>query len=231
VKAADFGTNGYKLVETIRDLEGTVPSVVNDESHKPPDDEALRKQVEEFLNSLNIQPETIDSRSSAPQHTRLVDFSHSQNVPKVLDLHTVNMVLLDAVSHGLGTFVMYCRQQDLGDMWEELLEDELKPPWEAHHVLNIIIRHSTTFWHIFDRGLVQEARALVRLLRPSSFNVHYHECVVIVLKLLHAAEIAFSKPFDGDAPDPATVPNFVSLGDAKVAIHSSIDSVNSLLLQ
>ena len=229
VKAADFGTNGYKLVETIRGLEVKGASLVHDKNQKAPDDEARRNQVEEFLSSLNIHPETSD-KSFAPQHTGVIDVNHAQDVPKNLDLHTVNMVLLDAISHGLGTFVMYCRQQDLGDMWEELLEEELKPPWEAHHVLNIIIRHSTTFWHIFDRSLVQEARALVRLLRPSSFNVHYHECVVIILKLLHAAEIAFSKPFDGDAPDPATVPNFVSLGDAKAAIHSSIDSVNLLFL-
>eukprot|EP00889_Picochlorum_renovo_P008242 jgi/Picre1/35272/NNA_002734.t1 len=121
------------------------------------------------------------------------------------------MLIIDAIAHGLGTVVMYFRQQDLGECGRNS-EDELKPPWEAPQVLKVMIRHSTTFWHIFDRNLTQDAKVLLRYLHFRAFEAHAHDCVLIVMRLLHASQAAFSKPFDGEAPAPATVPNFVSLG-------------------
>jgi len=56
--------------------------------------------------------------------------------------------LKDIISHSMGKVVMYFRQQDLGELWLELLEDELKPPWDAMQTLRVIVRHNTTFWSV-----------------------------------------------------------------------------------
>ena len=148
-------------------------------------------------------------------------------------LHTKSAVsrpvIVDAVQHGLGAFVRYMRQQDLGDLWDELLEDELKwPGWEASDVLKVLTRHSSTFWGAFDRRLLDEAKTLLRYMSPSRFDAHAHECAIIAKKLLNAAYSAFSRPVadtQTEAPDPLSVHGFISLGDAKVAVRESIDAL------
>jgi hypothetical protein len=135
----------------------------------------------------------------------------------------------DAVQHGLGAFVRYMRQQDLGELWDDLLEDELKwPGWEAGDVLKVLTRHSSTFWGVFDRHLLDEAKTLLRYLHPSRFDAHAHECVIVTRKLLNAAYAAFSRPateVQTEAPDPATIRGFISLGDAKAAVKESIEGL------
>ena len=134
----------------------------------------------------------------------------------------------DAVQHGLGAFVRYMRQQDLGDLWDDLLEDELKwPGWEASDVLKVLTRHSSTFWGVFERKLLDDSKTLLRFLHPARFDAHAHECVIITKKLLHASYAAFSKPVSESqtAPDPSTIRGFISLGDAKAAVKESIETL------
>ena len=98
-----------------------------------------------------------------------------------------------------------------------LLEDELKwPGWEASDVLKVLTRHSSTFWGVFERKLLDDSKTLLRFLHPARFDAHAHECVIITKKLLHASYAAFSKPVSESqtAPDPSTIRGFISLGDA-----------------
>ncbi|KAI8108056.1 hypothetical protein M9434_006087 [Picochlorum sp. BPE23] len=219
IKAVEFATNGKKLVEKI-EVEHSI-SMPGESAVTNKSDTGVH-EMEQLLSRVVDTKHVEEPRSS-------VVVQAVQSPPHVLSMHDLHMLIIDAIAHGLGTVVMYFRQQDLGDMWEELLEDELKPPWEAPQVLKVMIRHSTTFWHIFDRNLTQDAKVLLRYLHFRAFEAHAHDCVLIVMRLLHASQAAFSKPFDGEAPDPATVPNFVSLGQAKKAIEDSISSINSFI--
>ena len=204
----------------------------------------VSREVEDFLSSLQLQasgpPErhhhhnqrgqTPQARSQQPFQSAPDRRSHHEAMEV---LHTKSAVsrpvIVDAVQHGLGAFVRYMRQQDLGDLWDELLEDELKwPGWEASDVLKVLTRHSSTFWGAFDRRLLDEAKTLLRYMSPSRFDAHAHECAIIAKKLLNAAYSAFSRPVadtQTEAPDPLSVHGFISLGDAKVAVRESIDAL------
>lgn len=220
VKAVEFAGNGKRLAEKIGQVQTEHRLLVPGDGDMTEKDDVkdTGRGMEQLLSRvMEINDRTEHLRGSA------VPVAEQPSVASVHDLH---MLVNDAISHGLGTVVMYFRQQDLGDMWEELLEDELKPPWEAPQVLKVMIRHSTTFWNIFDRNLTEDARILLRYLHPRAFEAHAQDCVLLVMRLLHASQAAFSKPFDGEAPDPATVPNFVSLGQAKKAVEDGITSIN-----
>ena len=93
-----------------------------------------------ILTPKNTTPDSNDFGGHLGQQDDHAALQESNSLG--LELDTIKRI----ISHSLGTFVMYFRQQDLGDMWQELLEDELKPPWNALQVLKIILRHSTTFW-------------------------------------------------------------------------------------
>lgn len=231
-------------IQCDRNIEGPVAAqgVTNTDAIKPTKNPAtpLSKEVEDFLSSLQLQasePPNLphahsshptgqnihqDLRTSRPRHDA-VDGSETKSIIAL-------PVIVDAVQHGLGAFVRYMRQQDLGDLWDDLLEDELKwPGWEASDVLKVLTRHSSTFWGVFDRRLLDEAKTLLRYLHPSRFDAHAHECAIIAKKLLNASYSAFSKPISEtqtDPPDPATVRGFISLGDAKAAVKESIDALD-----
>lgn len=222
IKAVEFATNGKKLVEKLSQIEAEHSSSMLGDSDEKIKNNTEHNDMEHLLSRV------VDTRHVEQPKSSVVVQAVQSPAPLV-SMHDLHMLITDAIAHGLGTVVMYFRQQDLGDMWEELLEDELKPPWEAPQVLKVMIRHSTTFWHIFDRNLIQDAKVLLRYLHFRAFEAHAHDCVLIVMRLLHASQAAFSKPFDGEAPDPATVPNFVSLGQAKKAIEDSIARINSFI--
>lgn len=201
----------------------------------------VSKEVEDFLASLQLQGSVPDLSGDRP-HVRGVNQRHqirdmmssmqstlsTTKMPIASSTAAPLPVVTYAVQHGLGAFVRYLRQQDLGDLWDDLLEDELKwPGWEAGDVLKVLTRHSSTFWSVFDRHLLDDAKTLLRYLHPSRFDAHAHECTIIARKLLHAAYEAFSKPLtDTDAPDPATICGFLSLGDARAAVTESIEKLS-----
>ena len=216
--------------------------------------ETASREVENFLLSLQLQSSEPPDRPRADRHPHPPHQRHDPHQSGAREplqsLHglagarphqeamevfhtTTNLsrpVIVDAVQHGLGAFVRYMRQQDLGDLWIDLLEDELKwPGWEASDVLKVLTRHSSTFWGAFDRRLLDEAKTLLRYISPSRFDTHAHECAIIAKKLLNAAYSAFSRPLadsQTEAPDPLTVPGFISLGDAKCAVKESIDALD-----
>jgi rRNA-processing protein FCF1 len=237
IKAADLGRSGDALVKTLTSIESqgsNAPVQANRSSlnglHEYEEEKDITQEVESFLNSLHIQP-----KSSPPKRTTFSTEQHITLHPTYTDEEPsddedVRNTLEYAIQHGLGSFVMYCRQQDLGDLWEDLLEDELKPPWEVSQVLKIIMRHSSTFWSVFDRRLLSEVKTLLYCIHPSRFTSHISQCVDIVNRLLLAAEAAFSKPINemNEPPDPSSVPHFISLGDAKAAVAQGKKKLDTL---
>jgi len=205
-------------------------------------------EVEDFLSSLQLQasaPElprdpvantranhAVGPNSHRSTHHRATHSAHDHETHDRDDQtdhrRLSRSAVADAVQHGLGAFVRYMRQQDLGDLWDDLLENELKwPGWEASDVLKVLTRHSSTFWGVFERKLLDDSKTLLRFLHPARFDAHADECVIITKKLLHASYAAFSKPVSESqtAPDPSTIRGFISLGDAKAAVKESIETL------
>lgn len=236
IKAADFGRNGDALVKKLDSGDVSViqeghNAFENASSQKEQGD--LTKEVENFLHTLHIQAESSPPKKSIQATDSVLSHASHDHGHEftTADSEEVKRALEYAIQHGLGSFVMYCRQQDLGDLWEDLLEDELKPPWEAIQVLKVITRHSTTFWSVFDRSLLADVKTLLRDMHQSRFALHLTTCITIVSKLLHAAEAAFLKPINemNEPPDPSTVPNFISLGDTKLAITEAKMSLDAII--
>lgn len=238
IKAADLGRNGDALVKALGCIEDNFDTCRKNTTEQSSTDACTRddekditKEVELFLNTLHIQPQSSTSPKRTVQHSHQRD--HVYNSHDLDDQEAfhgdVKHSLEYAIQHGLGTFVMYCRQQDFGDLWEDLLEDELKPPWDFSTVLKVIMRHSSTFWSVFDRTLLADLRTLLHYMHPSRFTNHARQCVDIVTRLLLAAQAAFSKPINemNEPPDPSSVPQFVSLGDAKAAVFDSISMLQT----
>ena len=137
------------------------------------------------------------------------------------------------VERFLAPGVKYFRQQDLGDLWVEMLEEELRPPWGPPDVLRVLNNHSTTFWDILSREELQWARAAERHLRlrperrqdaGSATARHLH---AIMGSLLAGLERPRSN--GTDAPDPSEIPFFVSLGDARAALQAGLAELAPLL--
>lgn len=244
--------DGEGIVGASVSVPGTYAADGTKPKETPPPTGTASREVEDFLSSLQLQASEPQERLRADHHRRQPHELHRPRQPHdphqpvqglpnrqkhhqaIEVFHTTSNVsrpvIVDAVQHGLGAFVRYMRQQDLGDLWVELLEDELKwPGWEASDVLKVLTRHSSTFWGAFDRHLLDEAKTLLRYINPSRFDSHAHECSIIAKKLLNAAYSAFSRPVadtQTEAPDPLTVPGFISLGDAKMAVKESIAALD-----
>jgi rRNA-processing protein FCF1 len=216
IKAVEVDGSVDRFVATVEERDGG--QGCDDASNVEQNTSKASQEVEDFLGTLKLQP--APDFHPVPQ-TAVVEGKKKPSFE----------VVADAIQHGLGAFVMYARQQDLGELWEDLLEDELKPPWEAAQVLKVLTRHSSTFWGIIDRRILEDAKVLLRYLHQSRFSAHAHECLIIAKKLLNASYTAFGKPLVdslSEAPDPATIHGFVSLGDAKAAILESIESLSDV---
>lgn len=168
--------------------------------------------------------------------------------------HTDPLYRLESIiERCLAPAIKYYRQQDLGDLWIEMLEERSRPPWRASIVLDVLYSHSTTFWEYLARKDLEQARELERYLKREHYGKKKHEHTLgykhqqdggepmysqvtvdgmlaedilrnLLLKLLQGLD----KPRHdgGDPPNPAEVPDFISLGDAKGALQEGLDELD-----
>jgi hypothetical protein len=99
-------------------------------------------------NALLSQPGLPGHRGLQEARTRLDDPppSASYSAAELAD------ELACLVATALTPVVKYHRQQDLGDLWEEMLEEELRPPWSGAAAVRVINNHSTSFWWVAVGG-------------------------------------------------------------------------------
>lgn len=143
---------------------------------------------------------------------------------------SAGQVLVEVIERCLGPGIKYYRQQDLGDLWLELLEDKLKPPWSAADVLSVLCRHSSTFWKVLTRQELNSVRQLAKWLHDRRRNLVAGPPAVkpaeLIVALLQGLRRGLDSPTKGDAPDPSTVPDFISLGDARAALEEGIAKIS-----
>lgn len=150
--------------------------------------------------------------------------------------------VISAVSSIIQTYLVpaiaYYRQQDLGDLWVELLEEELRPPWDASAVLKVIIRHETTFWGIFSEnkkhflGIVRKLEVMLRKYSRCPSEVPDPDAIVAMescLELFVVLQRGLETPLSDTPPDPSSVPDFVSFGQARGALMEGISKLTVLL--
>eukprot|EP00890_Picochlorum_soloecismus_P001140 jgi/Picsp_1/2026/NSC_05492-R1_pinc domain-containing protein len=208
IRAVDFAVSRRKLTQTLLDLEEKLG------------------QVRQHAEKLGTNHEMISGhqqifdREKKNEQVGLPTIEHEPAlIERMISPREQYEAIQSIIVDSLGTFVMYIRQQDLGELWEELLEDELKPPWDAHQVLRVIIRHNTPFWDVFDRHAMGQINVLLRSLKKATFDVFREQCLQILIHLLKLSNDAFGKCLTDTAPDPALIEGFVSLGDAKQAVE------------
>ena len=246
IRAVDFAVSRRKLTQKLLELEEKLEQVRQHEATK--DNGKQPEPISGHQNYFDRKRKTErDSSSSLPKN------EHEQAMlEKIISSREQYEAVQSIIVSSLGTFVMYIRQQDLGELWEELLEDELKPPWDAHQVLRVIIRHNTPFWYvfdtcilpnnattsihstrylqcrdIFDRHAMGQINVLLKSLKKSTFDVFREQCLHILMHLLELSEKTFGKCLTNIAPDPALIEGFVSLGDAKQAVEYGIRKLSA----
>jgi rRNA-processing protein FCF1 len=165
IRAVDFAVSRRRLTQTLLNLEAKLEQARRHEAtkgnEKQPDAMSGHKHYFE--------------RNGKTEQANLLKFQHE---PTIIEkqispreqYESVQSIIVDS----LGTFVMYIRQQDLGELWEELLEDELKPPWDAHQVLRVIIRHNTPFWYACILIYFQTFRKLWSCIHSESVAMQGH---------------------------------------------------------
>ena len=145
IRAVDFAVSRRKLTQTILDLEEKLGQVRVDELIH--DDGKQRNNHEAVSGHQHFF-----KRDGENEQVSLQNIGHESALPKkTVSIAEQYEAIQSIIVDSLGTFIMYIRQQDLGELWEELLEDELKPPWDAHQVLRVITRHNTPFWYVIYR--------------------------------------------------------------------------------
>jgi rRNA-processing protein FCF1 len=156
-------------------------------------------------------------------------------------LHRLESIIERCLAPG----IKYYRQQDLGDLWIEMLEERSRPPWRAATVLDVLCSHSTTFWEYLTSKELRQARELERYLKKAHHhngNGNGNTDVInstvpggtfdtvgqILQNLLEKLRAGLEKPRQdsgSDPPNPAEVPDFISLGDARGALNEGIEEI------
>ena len=179
----------------------------------------------------------------------------STAAPVTDPIHYLESIIERYLSSG----VKYYRQQDLGDLWIEMLEERSRPPWRATTVLDVIYSHSTTFWEYLTRNELEQVRELERIIKRDHSQRHRHgaghghglgksenestsgegarlfdiKTVIAILEHLMIKLLeGLDKPRDQhgiDPPNPAEVPDFVSLGDARAALEQGVKEIVQLV--
>jgi hypothetical protein len=145
---------------------------------------------------------------------------------------SASQIVKDVIERCLGPGITYYRQQDLGDFWLEMLEAELKPPWSAGQVLAVLSRHSSTFWEVLTRQELHSVRQLAKWLHDHRRNLVVESSPFkpagLIMSLLQGLHRGLNRPLSENAPDPSTVPDFISLGDARAALEEGIAKISAL---
>ncbi len=145
------------------------------------------------------------------------------------------------VERCLAPGVAHYRQQDLGDLWIEMLEDAARPPWDAPTTLRVLAHKKSSFWGVLNSESLARARTLEAFLRggdrrrggrgaaPQAAGAA--EATAAALALLRELAAALGRPrADGlPPPDPAEVPDFVSQGAARAALEEGAAAAEALL--
>ena len=151
--------------------------------------------------------------------------------------------LYSTVERCLAPAVKYYRQQDLGDLWLDMLREEDRPPWRgAIPVLGVLRTHSTTFWGLFKKEEMELlTKELTRFFKWGGGKRAHHseegtrEIVIAASQLMDIFTgllKGLGKPKDetaGVSPDPSEIPEFVSMGEAKAALEEGIEEISSVL--
>lgn len=185
-------------------------------------------------------PSTITSSQISPRE--ISDLSSSPRPALSLD---PGDRLASTVERCLAPGIKYYRQQDLGDLWIEMLEESSRPPWTAPIVLDVLVSHSTTFWDVLSRSELDQAKQLERYLKARGHghgHGHGHgyrlaggpdatSAATTLLAILSGLLRGLDRPRqDGNAPpDPSEVPDFVSLGEARAALQEGVAEVQQLV--
>jgi rRNA-processing protein FCF1 len=201
------------------------------------------QQQEQHQLGPGFDPQRELSQGRAQPQTQALPPHHSHTArmdPRQLEAH-LRKLLETAEAHSpstlqpspeldtlipecLGPAVAFFRQQDLGSLWLELLQDEYRPPWDAAGVLAVLSHHGTTFWNLLPRSELETCKQLERGLRTGKVPpaTAATELKPVVQGLLAALEQGRIGAGAGVAPDPGDVPGFVSLGEAKAALEDGM---------
>jgi hypothetical protein len=147
------------------------------------------------------------------------------------------------VERCLAPGVAHYRQQDLGDLWIEMLEDAARPPWDAPTTLCVVTAHKSSFWGVLNSESLARARTLEAFLRCGGRRRGAHfgapqvahdaaaAAAAAALALLRELASGLGRPrADGlPPPDPAEVPDFVSQGAARAALEEGAAAAEALL--
>jgi rRNA-processing protein FCF1 len=250
---------------TVETLANQVPAVepVSMEEAAAVAVKAVEKKVEKIEITENDTVVTTTEKAPLPlpvtTHPALIhcddeqrlDTSSAKKLPGAAAAATNSLPhrLDSIIERCLAPGIKYYRQQDLGDLWIEMLEERSRPPWRAAMVLDVLCTHSTTFWEFLSRTELDQARQLERYLKRASHHhghrstmhtidntnttnsfladgeMHNHVQLLqtIMEKLLKGLD---TPRHDGtDPPNPSEVPDFISLGDARGALQEGIEGL------
>ena len=150
--------------------------------------------------------------------------------------------LATTVERCLTPGIKYYRQQDLGDLWIEMLEESSRPPWTAPIALDVLCSHSTSFWDVLTRTELDLARQLERFLKHRGRgHGHGHgshggddisSAASSLLQISSGLLRGLDRPRQDNRtpPDPSEVPEFVSLGEARAALQEAVAEAQQLVL-
>lgn len=175
--------------------------------------------------SLHQAPPVVESH---------VDAAPTSEQPRLSNKPELGCQIEDIIVCSLGPMVKYHRQQDLGELWLEMLDDDLQPPWSGKDIMEILSSHSSTFWDVVSKNAINTAHQLSKSLRSrlwysqSSETVRgtAREVLGILLEFERSADVS---RLDSLAPNPAEVPDYVSLGEAKRALHEGIQRLYGII--
>jgi len=259
---------------TVEALTLQVPAVEPVSMEEAAATAAIAAEVEKKVSAMAIEKHELETKQALPNQPALVTPAprkaelpapSSLPLPPVSqpspvkegkkkenqeDIHHIDPLhrLESIIERCLAPAIKYYRQQDLGDLWIEMLEERSRPPWRAVMVLDVLCTHSTTFWEYLTRKDLEQARALERYLKSE----HHHKkhryghkqdgsevmnslvtsdgrlADDILQNLLSKLLKGLDTPRQdgGDPPDPAEVPDFISLGDARGALREGLDEID-----
>ncbi|KAL4535144.1 hypothetical protein Ndes2526B_g06054 [Nannochloris sp. 'desiccata'] len=259
---------------TVESLANQVPAVEPVSMEEAAAAAAVEKKVAEMvMKEHELEPKQAPNRhivapaalkaelpgpSSLPPPASQVPSPVKEEIQKHEPLHPTDPLhrLESIIERCLAPAIKYYRQQDLGDLWIEMLEERSRPPWRAGMVLDVLCSHSTTFWEYLTRKELEQARELERYLkREHQYYKHGHghghyrdgssssrlmkslvtddgmTAEIILQNILSKLLKGLEKPRQNgsDPPNPAEVPDFVSLGDAKGALQEGLGEIDQWL--
>jgi hypothetical protein len=250
--ALDHIQKGGQPTPQIAQLLGVLqenPQVLGLLLQQPPAASAVQPQQHVMPTTYNPPQQQQDYYPPYGHYTneRLYPGHQEQHQQYICTWEDISSRVDQVIENNLAPVIKYHRQQDLGDLWIEMLDDDLQPPWAAQEVLKVIASHDTTFWNLVPSKTLKEVKELSkayglmmkRKRRGSGGGMlesyEYGEVVTAVTDLVAEVMGEFSQSvgrpkLEGEegAPDPGNVPDFVSLGDARAAGREGVEKMQEI---